>query len=95
MSILIWSSQRPKVATSAPIVKGPSTSEDDCTKPPNVCILGAGVAGFFTAMIFDYLNERLEVNVEYDTFKCDKERRGRMLCTRYFSEETDKFQSLL
>ncbi|KAK4696357.1 hypothetical protein P7C71_g1551, partial [Lecanoromycetidae sp. Uapishka_2] len=78
----------------APIVNSlppPTTSEDDRTEPFKVGIIGAGVAGLFTAMILDYLNEHFKVNVEYEILECNKEERlGGRLYTHYFSEETDE-----
>jgi hypothetical protein len=41
-----------------------------------VCIIGAGAAGLFTAMLFDYLNAHSEVagfQVEYDIFEASAE----------------------
>ncbi len=77
----------------APIVNSlppPKISKDDRTEPFKVCIIGAGVAGLFTAMIFDYLNEKYEVNVGYEIVECNKpERLGGRLYTHYFGEETD------
>ncbi len=42
-------------------------------------------------MIFDYLNEHFDVNVQYEIIECNKEERlGGRLYTHYFSEETDE-----
>ena len=37
---------------------------------PTVCIIGAGAAGLFTALLFDYLNKNVpNFNVQYDIFE--------------------------
>ncbi|KAM0795456.1 hypothetical protein BDR22DRAFT_796700, partial [Usnea florida] len=52
-----------------------------------VGIIGAGVAGLFTAMIFDYLNDEYQTNVEYEIIECNsKDRLGGRLYTHYFSD---------
>ena len=74
----------------APIVDSLSPPQDDRTEPFKVSIVGAGVAGLFTAMIFDYLNERFKTNVEYQIIECNNDKRlGGRLYTHYFSPETD------
>ena len=77
----------------APIARDLSqlgSGDDDRTEPFKVCIIGAGAAGLFTAMIFDYLNKHFKVNVEYEILECNKkERLGGRLYTHYFGEETD------
>ena len=60
---------------------------EERTDPFKVGIIGAGVAGLFTAMIFDYLNEEYHTNVEYEIMECnDKSRLGGRLYTHYFTE---------
>ena len=66
-------------------------SEDGRDDPFKVAIIGAGVAGLFTAMIFDHLNEKFKVNVDYEILECNTEKRlGGRLFTHYFGEETDE-----
>lgn len=70
----------------APIVKT-LPAGDKRTEYFKVGIIGAGVAGLFTAMIFDYLNEEYQTNVEYEIIECNsKERLGGRLYTHYFSD---------
>jgi NADPH-dependent 2,4-dienoyl-CoA reductase/sulfur reductase-like enzyme len=60
--------------------------------PTKVCIIGAGAAGLFTAMLFDYLNSTLSkvgFNVDYDIFEAGKEVGGR-LYTYPFTEITEQ-----
>ncbi|KAF7545287.1 hypothetical protein G7Z17_g9284 [Cylindrodendrum hubeiense] len=54
-----------------------------------VGIVGAGVAGLFTAMVFDWLNEKVEgLNVDYDIIEAAGEKRlGGRLYTHEFSEK--------
>ena len=43
-------------------------------------------------MIFDYLNQRFDVNVEYAILECNNDKRpGGRLYTHYFSEKTEDF----
>jgi protoporphyrinogen oxidase len=50
-----------------------------------VGIIGAGVAGMFTALIFDYLNETYNnLNVTYEILEADKNRCGGRLYTYTF-----------
>lgn len=57
--------------------------------PPKVCIIGAGAAGLFTALLLDYLNECLpEFHVEYDIFESSATVGGR-LYTYNFSDAKD------
>jgi hypothetical protein len=71
------------------------------TLPPEmkVCIVGAGAAGLFTAMIFDWLKEKSkcrvipELNISYDIFEANpQERLGGRLYTYKFPS-TPKYQS--
>jgi protoporphyrinogen oxidase len=54
-----------------------------------VCIVGAGCAGLFTAMIFNHLNAQFPgLNVKYEILEANKETRfGGRLYTHHFSEE--------
>lgn len=46
---------------------------------PRVCIVGAGAAGLFTALLFDYLNESVPgFNVQYDVFESGSAVGGRL-----------------
>jgi monoamine oxidase len=49
-----------------------------------VGIIGAGVAGMFTAMIFDYLNDVYKLNVDYEILEADEKRHGGRLYTYKF-----------
>ncbi len=65
--------------------------KDDRTVPFKIAIVGAGVAGLFTAMIFDYLNETFKTNVEYEILEVhDEKRLGGRLYTHYFGEDTEE-----
>lgn len=53
---------------------------------PSVCIIGAGAAGLFTALLFDYLNKNVNgFNVQYDIFESQENVGGR-LYTYNFSD---------
>ena len=54
---------------------------------PRVCIIGAGSAGLFTALLFDYLNQNVpDFNVQYDIFESgDPSRVGGRLYTYNFT----------
>jgi hypothetical protein len=49
-----------------------------------VGIIGAGVAGMFTAMIFDHLKETYGLNVTYEILEAEEERVGGRLYTYKF-----------
>jgi hypothetical protein len=55
---------------------------------PRVCIIGAGAAGLFTALLFDYLNQNVPgFNVQYDIFEAGNSSRvGGRLYTYNFSD---------
>ncbi|MCJ1398153.1 hypothetical protein MMC11_001350 [Xylographa trunciseda] len=54
--------------------------------PPKICIIGAGAAGLFAALLFDYLNETVAgFKVQYDIFESGATVGGR-LYTYNFSE---------
>ena len=55
--------------------------------PLNVCIIGAGIAGLFSAMIFDYLKETYGLNVTYEIFEAEQERCGGRLYTYTFPQK--------
>jgi protoporphyrinogen oxidase len=56
-----------------------------------VAIIGAGAAGLFTAMIFDYLNDRFPgLNVKYELLEGEQERSGGRLFTYKFPQQTDQ-----
>ena len=54
------------------------------TTTPKVCIIGAGAAGLFTALLIDYLNNYLQnvtkvegfVPIQYDIFESEDKTRG-------------------
>jgi len=52
-----------------------------------VCIIGAGSAGLFTALLLDYLNQNVpDFNVQYDIFESgDASRVGGRLYTYNFT----------
>jgi hypothetical protein len=51
-------------------------------------IIGAGVAGLFTAMLFDFLNERYPgLNVDYQLIEAEPERYGGRLFTYTFPQK--------
>jgi hypothetical protein len=54
---------------------------------PRVCIIGAGAAGLFTALLFDYLNQNVPgFNVQYDIFESGRASRvGGRLYTYNFT----------
>jgi monoamine oxidase len=59
---------------------------DDVTEY-KVGIIGAGVAGMFTALIFDYLNENFEkTNFNYEILEADEKRCGGRLYTYNFPQ---------
>lgn len=51
----------------------------------NVGIVGAGVAGLFTAMIFDHLRERFDLKVNYEILE-SRDRIGGRLFTYHFEQ---------
>ena len=56
-----------------------------------VGIIGAGVAGMFTGMLFDYLKEKYKLDVEYEILETnDPKRVGGRLYTHYFGDEGPK-----
>ncbi|KAI8941969.1 hypothetical protein NX059_000079 [Plenodomus lindquistii] len=51
-------------------------------------IIGAGVAGMFTAMLFDHLNKKFpDLNVDYTIFEAEEERIGGRLYTYTFPQK--------
>ncbi|KAI9686422.1 MAG: hypothetical protein M1822_003767 [Bathelium mastoideum] len=70
------------------------TRPDDSNKEhPNgfkVGIIGAGVAGLFTAMILDYLNDKFDLNVDYEILEAEQQRYGGRLFTYKFPEPAAK-----
>ncbi|MCJ1395738.1 hypothetical protein MMC18_008624 [Xylographa bjoerkii] len=65
------------------------TASDTDRSPFKVCIIGAGVAGLFTAMTIDYLNDKVPgLNIQYDILEAGKEDRfGGRLYTHKFSDK--------
>ena len=69
------------------------TDETDEAPQFKVGIIGAGVAGLFTAMIFDFLNKEYKINVEYEILEAnDSTRLGGRLYTYKFPN-LDKWPS--
>jgi|SRR3569833_119183 len=57
----------------------------------NIAIVGAGVAGLFTAMILDHLNEKYKLNAKYTIFEANgSDRLGGRLYSYYFQNKKDK-----
>ena len=90
---------RTELAPIAAALAAPPAASDDkksrkesvSDKPYEVCIIGAGVAGLFTAMIFDYLNAEFQINVKYEILESNGEDRlGGRLFTYYFKNLPDK-----
>ena len=62
--------------------------EDKDTSPYHICIVGAGVAGLFTAMTIDRLNEKFNLGFKYDILEAaDQKRFGGRLYTHRFSDQ--------
>ena len=57
----------------------------------DVGIIGAGAAGLFTAMLFDYLNAKYkDLNVRYELLEAEPERFGGRLYTYNFPKRKDQ-----
>ncbi|MCJ1403500.1 hypothetical protein MMC11_006723 [Xylographa trunciseda] len=71
-----------------PHVLGPTAPDTD-PSPFTVCIIGAGVAGLFTAMTIDYLNAQVSgLDMQYEILEAaDKKRFGGRLYTHKFSDD--------
>ena len=70
---------------------GDSVPAADVPTDYSVGIIGAGVAGMFTAMIFDYLNDRFGTNVKYDILEAEGEHRvGGRLYTYKFPQRANQ-----
>ncbi|KAK6838047.1 hypothetical protein PG987_006328 [Apiospora arundinis] len=78
------------LANKDSISPSPESTHDSVThgsmsKPLRVCIIGAGIGGLFTAMIFDYLNNKYGLCIDYEILEANcKERLGGRLYTYYF-----------
>ncbi|KAK0718028.1 hypothetical protein B0T26DRAFT_752009 [Lasiosphaeria miniovina] len=60
----------------------------------SIAIVGAGVAGLFTAMILNYLNKEYDLNAKYTIFEANKPKRlGGRLYTHKFEQKDDKYPS--
>ena len=76
----------------------PETSKDEGGDFA-VGIVGAGCAGLFTAMIFDYLNtltfgknSKVKLNIKYEILEANKEERvGGRLYSYKFPQKDDKY----
>ncbi|KAK6525853.1 hypothetical protein TWF281_010897 [Arthrobotrys megalospora] len=65
--------------------KSPVRFRDTETEPYKVGIIGAGAAGLFAAMIFDYLTENTDLKIEYEILEAHgEERLGGRLYSHYF-----------
>ena len=73
----------------APVADTLCHGHDDRKAPKfKVAIIGAGVAGLFTGMIFDHLKEEYKLDVEYEILEAgDETRVGGRLYTHHFPEE--------
>jgi protoporphyrinogen oxidase len=49
--------------------------------------VGAGVAGMFTAMLFDYVNEKYNLGVQYEILEAEPTRYGGRLYTYNFPQK--------
>ena len=74
----------------------PDTGEEDKdTSPYKICIIGAGVAGLFTAMVVDQLNERFNLGFQYDLLEAAEETRfGGRLYTHRFTENLHDYYDI-
>ncbi|MCJ1316833.1 hypothetical protein MMC15_002154 [Xylographa vitiligo] len=62
--------------------------EDEDTSEYRICIVGAGVAGLFTAMTIDRLNEKFNLGFKYEILEAaDQGRFGGRLYTHRFSDQ--------
>ncbi|KAE9970475.1 hypothetical protein BLS_004896 [Venturia inaequalis] len=69
-----------------PIAQNLQSTNPDIEKLPGykVGIIGSGAAGMFTAMIFDYLNDKFEgLNVEYEILEADDKVGGRLFTYKF------------
>jgi hypothetical protein len=78
-----------KSVTGPGVIAPPSRGE---LKEFKVAIVGAGVAGLFSAMLFEWLNKKIPtLKIDYDLIEAaGEERLGGRLYTHYFSELSDK-----
>ena len=74
----------------------PATGKEDTdTSPYKICIVGAGVAGLFTAMIIDQLNEKFNLGFEYDILEAaDETRFGGRLYTHRFTDNLHDYYDI-
>lgn len=72
----------------APIADTLCHDQEALKKPKfKVGIIGAGVAGLFTGMIFDHLKEKYSLDVEYEILEANDEKRlGGRLYSHYFTK---------
>ncbi|MCJ1282220.1 hypothetical protein MMC26_001543 [Xylographa opegraphella] len=89
-----WEDVKGPIPSQDDIKKGiypkiPDTGmEDKDTSPYNICIIGAGVAGLFTAMTIDRLNEKFNLGFKYEILEAaDQKRFGGRLYTHRFSDQ--------
>jgi protoporphyrinogen oxidase len=61
-----------------------ANSSFDTLRGYKVGIIGSGAAGMFTAMIFDYLNDKFKgLNVEYEILEADDKVGGRLFTYKF------------
>ncbi|MCJ1378614.1 hypothetical protein MMC17_001713 [Xylographa soralifera] len=89
-----WEDVKGPIPSKDDIKKGilpkiPDTGlEDKDTSPYQICIIGAGVAGLFTAMTIDRLNEKFNLGFKYEILEAaDQKRFGGRLYTHRFSDQ--------
>jgi hypothetical protein len=64
--------------------------QEEQVKSFKVAIVGAGVTGLFTALLFDYLADKFKLEVEYEILESNVEQRvGGRLYTYQFEDKTD------
>jgi hypothetical protein len=69
--------------------------EDQDTSPYKICIIGAGVAGLFTAMLIDQLNKKFDLGFKYDLLEAaDETRFGGRLYTHRFTDNLHDYYDI-
>jgi NADPH-dependent 2,4-dienoyl-CoA reductase/sulfur reductase-like enzyme len=62
---------------------------------PRVCIIGAGTAGLYTAMLLDWIRTHLGVTIPYDIFEASPRDGGRVWTHHFSGAEFDYYVSAL
>ena len=74
-----------------PTCRGTLFKDNKFDGPPKVCIIGAGCAGLFTALIFDHLKRTCGLDVDYEILESNGEERvGGRLCSYYFENVQER-----